>query len=232
MSTTPGDPKQPGDPGYQGAKPGAFTVADAERLAASGTTINPEAMSACLARNWWAILLRGICAIVFGLIAVLMPGVTLGALVLLFAAYMIVDGFFDIIAAMRAARQHERWGMLIFEGIIDFIAGGIALVWPLATIFAFVVLMAVWAIISGGMLASAAFRLSFSHGRWLMLLAGVISLVWGVLLLVWPLVGAVVVTIWMGAYALFFGGALIVLAFQLRSRRPQQPGAPVMSPGV
>jgi uncharacterized membrane protein HdeD (DUF308 family) len=161
-----------------------------------------------------------------------MPGVTLGALVLLFAAYMVVDGVFAIIAAARAAARHERWGALIFEGIVDLIAAAIAFFWPLATIFAFVILMAVWAIISGVTLGAAAFRLHLSHGRWLMLVAGIVSLIWGVLLLIWPIVGAVVVTIWMGIYALFFGVTLIVLAFRLRHHRPEQPGTPAMSPGV
>jgi uncharacterized membrane protein HdeD (DUF308 family) len=230
MSRTPGDPRLPGDGGYQGAKPGASTLVETGAYAGPGR-VDPAAMSALLARNWWAILIRGICAIIFGIIAVLMPGVTLGALVLLFAAYMVVDGVFDIIAAVRAAARNERWGALIVEGIIDLIAAAIAFFWPLATIFAFVILMAAWAIISGVALAAAALRLHLSHGRWPMLFAGIVSVIWGILLLIWPIVGAVVVTIWMGAYALFFGGALIVLGLQLRRRRPQRPGAPTMSPG-
>jgi uncharacterized membrane protein HdeD (DUF308 family) len=184
-----------------------------------GTTAGDEAMSNLLAQNWWAIALRGVFAIIFGIIALLMPGAALLAFVLLFAAYMLVDGVFAIIAAVRAAQRHERWGWLIFEGILDFIAGGIAVVWPVITIIAFVFLMGAWAIVTGALMFGASFRLNIAHGRWLMTLAGAVSMIWGVLLIIWPLIGAVVLTWWIAAYALFFGVALLVLAFQLRSRR-------------
>jgi uncharacterized membrane protein HdeD (DUF308 family) len=178
-----------------------------------------DAMSARLARNWWLIALRGVFAILFGLIALFLPVVTLAALVLLFAAYMLMDGVVAIIAAVGAARRHERWGWLVFEGIADLIAGAIAFLWPLVTILAFVFLMGAWAIVSGALLTAAAFRLHVTHGRWLMVLGGVISMIWGVLLIFWPFAGALALTWWMAAYALFFGVALLVLAFRLRKRR-------------
>ena len=180
-----------------------------------------DAMSARLAQNWWVIALRGVFAILFGLIALFMPGVTMLALMLLFAAYMLVDGIFAIIAAVRAARQHDRWGWLILEGVVNLIAGGIAVVWPLITFLAFVYLLGAWAIVSGALLFVAGFRLNLEHGRWLMTLGGVISVMWGILLTLWPLVGALVLTWWMAGYALFFGGALLVLSFRLRARRHQ-----------
>lgn len=180
-----------------------------------------SAMSDHLARNWWAIALRGVFAILFGIVALVLPSVTIAALVLLFAAYMLVDGIFAIVAAVNAARRHERWGWLIVEGIVDLIAGAIAVVWPLVTVIAFVYLLAAWAIVSGGLLFVAAFRLMLAHGRWLMALGSVISMAWGVLLLLWPLTGAVVLTWYMAGYALFFGVALLVLAFRLRRQRPQ-----------
>src|SRR3979411_1938723 len=98
-----------------------------------GWALNDD-MSAALARNWWAVGLRGACAILFGIIALLMPGVTLTALVLLFSAYMLVDGVFTIVAAVRAARRHERWGWLVLEGIADLAAGAIAFLWPGVTV--------------------------------------------------------------------------------------------------
>ena len=190
-----------------------------------GWPASDDAMSNLLAQNWWAIALRGVFAIIFGIIALLMPGAALLAFVLLFAAYMLVDGVFAIIAGVRAAKRHERWGWLIFEGILDFIAGGIAVVWPLITIVAFVFLMGAWAIVTGALLFGASFRLSIPHGRWLMALAGAISIIWGVLLIIWPLIGAIVLTWWIAAYALFFGVALLVLAFRLRGRRRRRRGA-------
>src|SRR6267142_3825210 len=115
-----------------------MTMIDDRAGAASGWPAGDEAMSALLAQNWWAIALRGVFAIIFGIITLLMPGATMLALVLLFAAYLLVDGIFAIIAAVRAARRQERWGWLIFEGLVDLVTGGIAVVWPLITIVAFV----------------------------------------------------------------------------------------------
>jgi uncharacterized membrane protein HdeD (DUF308 family) len=188
-------------------------------------------MSALLAENWWAIALRGALAIAFGLIGLLLPEVTLLALVLLFAAYMLLDGILAIIAGVRAARRHDRWGWLIVEGVVDLVAGVIAVIWPLITIVAFVFLLGAWAIVTGVLLFGASFRLHIAHGRWLMALAGAISVVWGVLAILWPITGALTLTWLLAAYALFFGVVLLFLAFRLRSRRhalrpgtfPQRP---------
>ena len=143
---------------------------------------------------------------------------TIAALVLLFAAYMLVDGIFAIIAGVRAARRHERWGLLIFEGIADLVAGGIAIVWPLITIVAFIYLLAAWAIVSGGLVFAAALRLQLDHGRWLLAVRWIRLADMGVLLLFWPLAGAVALAWWMGAYALVFGVTLLILAFRLRGQ--------------
>lgn len=172
-------------------------------------------MSALLARNWWVIALRSVVTLVFGLIAVLMPSLTLASLVLLFAAFMLMDGVFAIAAAIRAMRRHKRWGLLVFEGIANIVAGLIALFWPLITITVFILLMAVWAVVSGSLLLSASFRLDRAYGRWWMMLSSAISIVWGILLMFSPFIGAIVLTWWIGVYALFVGSALLVLAFKL-----------------
>ena len=197
-----------------------MTMIDDRAGTAGGWPAGDDAMSALLAQNWWAIALRGVLAIIFGIVALLMPGATMLALVLLFAAYLLVDGIFAIIAAVRAARRQERWGWLIFEGLVDLVTGGIAAVWPLITIVAFALLMGAWAIVTGALLLGASYRLNIPHGRWLMALAGAISVIWGVLLIIWPLIGALVLTWWMAAYALIFGVAMLVLALRLRGRRP------------
>jgi len=225
-SSNPPRPEAGRDPAYQGARPAGFADMHEPWSLAGGVS---EAMSARLAQNWWAIALRGVFAILFGLIAVLMPGVTLASLVLLFGAYMLVDGIFAIIAGIRAAARHERWGGLLLEGVADLVACAIAFVWPLATVLAFVILMAAWAIVSGGLLLSAAFRLHPAHGKWLMGFGGLVSIIWGILLFLFPIAGAVVLTLWMGAYALFFGVTLLVLAFRLRSRHHDPRGAPPLS---
>src|SRR5437763_14434733 len=115
----------------------------------AGGPAGDDAMSNLLAQNWWAIALRGGFAILFGIIALLMPGAALLAFVLLFAAYMLVHGVVLFISGVSAAQRHERWGWLIFAGILDLIAGGMAVVWRLITIITFVLLMGAWLIVTG-----------------------------------------------------------------------------------
>lgn len=175
--------------------------------------------------DWWAIALRGVFTILFGVIAILLPGVTIAALVFLFAIYMLLDGIFAIIAGVRAARRHERWALLVLEGVADLAAAAIAFLWPLITVLAFVYLLGAWAIVSGALLLGATFRQPVAQGRWLMGISGVVSIIWGFLLLLWPFTGALVLTWWMAGYALFFGGALLALAFKLHRLQSERPAA-------
>jgi uncharacterized membrane protein HdeD (DUF308 family) len=193
----------------------------------STATTNPhaeqsDAMSAALAQNWWLIALRGVLAIIIGVIAFAAPVATMLSLVLLFSAYMLVDGVFAIVAAVRAARQHERWALLVLEGIVSIAVASIAVLWPGITIVAYVLLVAAWAIVTGALMLGAAFRLNLDHGRWWLVLGGIASLIYGALLIIAPLIGALVLTWWFGAYALVFGVFMLVLAFRLRARREQR----------
>ena len=175
-----------------------------------------------LVQNWWLFLVRGVLGIVFGLLALIFPGATMLSLVLLFSAYMLVDGVFGIISAVRAIRRKEdRWGLLIFEGILNIAVGILAFLWPGLTVIAFVWLVAAWAIVSGGLMTAAGFRLNIEHGRWWLVLGGLLSVAYGALLIITPLIGAVVLTWWLGAYAIAFGVALVVFAFKLRSRQDE-----------
>lgn len=188
----------------------------------SSSDTSSVAASDGLARNWWLFTLRGIFGVLFGLLALLFPAPTMLSLVILFSAYMLVDGAAGIVSAVRAMRRRDQWGLLIFEGVLNIAVGIVALLWPSLTVLAFVFLVAAWAIITGGSMMAAGFRLNISHGRWWLVLGGLCSLIYGALLIAMPLIGAVVLTWWMGAYALVFGISLIILSFQLRSRY-QQP---------
>lgn len=181
-----------------------------------------NALSEVLAESWWAVGLRGILGIVFGLICLLTPGIAVEVFVILFAAYMLVDGAFAIISGIRAARNGERWSLLILEGVVDIAAGAVAVFWPAITLVALIWVIAVWAIISGALMLGAAFGLNLNHGRWWLALGGIASIIFGILLVIEPLIGAVVLTMWIGAYAIIFGVLLLVLAFQLHSRREAQ----------
>jgi uncharacterized membrane protein HdeD (DUF308 family) len=178
-----------------------------------------DAMSALLARNWWAVGLRGAAAIAFGLVALFAPGATVLSLLIVFAALMLADGVLNLVAGIRSARRGKRWGVLILQGIASLIAAGVAVLLPGLTMIALVYLIAAWAVASGVLSVVAAIRLRRDHGRWWMGLGGLISIVAGVLLAIAPLLGALVLTWWLGAYAILFGVTLLVLAYRLRSQR-------------
>jgi uncharacterized membrane protein HdeD (DUF308 family) len=172
--------------------------------------------SAALARNWWALVLRGVLALIFGAFAFLDPGVALGSLVLVFGIYLLVDGVFAIVAAGRAAAHHERWGLLLLEGVLGVLIGLLAVGDPLLAVTVWITVLAAWAIVTGVLMIVSAFRLHTGHGNWWMGLGGAASVIWGALLFVAPLIGAVVLTIWLGAYAVIFGVAMIALGLRLR----------------
>jgi uncharacterized membrane protein HdeD (DUF308 family) len=178
--------------------------------------------NAVLADNWWAVALRGVIAILFGIAAFGVPGATMLALVLLFGAYSLVDGIFSIVLAVRGARRQERWGLLLLNGLFGIALGIAAAVWPGITLLAFILILAAWAVVSGILMLGAAIGLKISHGRWWLVLAGAVSLAYGVLLFMSPLVGALVLTWWVGAYALVFGVILLILAYRLRRHRGQR----------
>ena len=188
-----------------------------------------DAMSAALARNWWLVALRGVIAILFGVIAFVAPGAFVLSLVLFFAAYMLADGIIAIVGAVRAAQRHERWGFLLLEGLVDIVVGVAAALVPAAAVWAFVLLLAVWALVTGGLMIAAAFRLHLHYGRWWLVLGGVVSILFGLALLINPGMSALVLTWWIGSYTFAFGILLLILAFQLRSRHGAAvgPGTPL-----
>ena len=178
-----------------------------------------DSMMTMFAKNWWAVGLRGVAGILFGLIALFMPGVTMLSLVLVFAAYAFVDGVFGIVSAVRSAGQGERWGVLVLEGLVNIATAAVAVLWPGITVVAFVFLIAFWAILTGILELMAGFRMNIDGRGWL-IFGGVASVIYGALLVIAPLIGAVVLTWWLGAYALVFGASLVVLAFRLHARLP------------
>ena len=186
-----------------------------------------HAMSALLAQNWWAVALRGVFAIIFALIAFFSPSATLLSLALFFSAYMLVDGVFGIVSGVRAASNHQRWGLLVLEGILNILVGVIAFLMPGLTVLFFVTMVAVWSLITGVLMIVAAFKLNPAYGRGWLIVSGLVSVLFGIALLVAPLVGAVVLTWWLGAYALAFGVSLLVLAFKLKGRKDGSPGTPL-----
>lgn len=190
-----------------------------------------NAMSANLAENWWLVILRGVLAIIFGVIALMMPVATMLALLLIFAAYMFFDGVLAIASAVRNARKGESWGLLVLQGILSLAVAAVTVAWPGITLIAYVLLVAAWALVSGTLMIAAAVQLNKDHGRWWLGLGGVLSIIWGILLIIAPLIGALVMTWWLGIWAMIFGTSLIALGFKLRSQH-QESGHKTVAQGA
>jgi uncharacterized membrane protein HdeD (DUF308 family) len=186
--------------------------------------MNTNSMSLnTLASRWWAVGLRGLAAVVFGIVALARPGAGLLALVFVWAAYAIADGVFNLIAAAHSGRG--SWGWFLFEGVIGVIAGIVALAWPAMTALVLVILIAIWAVVTGVAEIAAAIALRRVLDReWLLVVSGVLSIVLGVLLFAYPGAGALTLVVLIGAYALAFGVLLLALAFKLeRHAHPRMP---------
>lgn len=175
-------------------------------------------MDDVLARNWGLVALRGVLALVFGLATLFNPALTLVVLVFLFGAYSFVDGIFTVIAAIANRRGERYWVALLVSGIIGIAIGVVTYLMPHVTALALLFLIAAWAIATGVTQIVAAIRLrKVIRGEWLLVVAGVLSVLFGLFLIAAPGAGALAVTLWIGVYALLFGIVLIALAFRLRS---------------
>lgn len=171
-----------------------------------------------LARNWWVVGLRGAVAVLFGLLTLTHPGAAVTSLVLLFGVFALLDGALNIVAGLHRREAGGRaWGGLLLAGALAIAAGALTLWYPSMTAVFLLSVIAAWAIITGVGQVVAAVRLRREvRGEWLLVLSGVLSVLFGLALLAAPLVGALVVAAWIGAYALFAGVLLLALAFRLR----------------
>jgi uncharacterized membrane protein HdeD (DUF308 family) len=171
-----------------------------------------------LVRNWWLVALRGVAALVFGLLTLLFPAAGVAALVLVFGAYALVYGVFTIIAAVANRRGEPHWVALLVSGVLSVGIGVLTFLMPGVTALVLLYLIAAWAIVTGVAEIAAAIRLrKVITGEWLLALAGVLSVAFGVLLIVFPGAGALAVVLWIGAYAALLGVLLIALSFRLRA---------------
>lgn len=169
-----------------------------------------------LAKNWWAVLLRGLAAIVFGILAFAWPGITIWSLIIVFGAYALVDGVFAIIAAVTGGAPAPRWWMAVV-GVIGVLAGIVAFVYPVLTGLTLLMLIAAWAIVSGIFEIVGAIRLRKEiDNEWLLILHGVISVLFGLFIWLNPGAGALAMIWVIGAYAIIGGVVLSVLAFRLK----------------
>ena len=173
-------------------------------------------MIEALARNWWLFLFRGCCAIVFGILTFAWPGVTLVTLILLYGAYALIDGIFALLSAIMGDNPAPRWWLAAI-GVLGIGAGLITWFMPGLTAVLLLYYIAFWAIALGAMqIAGAIWLRKEINNEWVLIASGLISIVFGVILLVQPAAGALGLLLVIGAYAIVHGAALIALALRLK----------------
>ena len=171
--------------------------------------------------HWWLLLLRGILAIIFGIIALAAPGIALLAFIYVFAVYALLDGITAIVVSFRERSSFRGWWVLLIEGIAGIIFGILAIVWPGETALVLLYLVAFWALVTGVMEIGSAFMVPATAGqRWGLGLAGLLSIIFGIILIVSPGSGLLAILWLVGIFAIVFGVSLIIYAFQIRSRVP------------
>ncbi|HEV2458713.1 MAG TPA: HdeD family acid-resistance protein [Ktedonobacterales bacterium] len=184
-------------------------------------------MQSLLARHWWVVALRGLAAVVFGILALVWPRGALIVLIALFGAYALVDGVLAVFLAFQGRENNRNWGWLLIEGIAGILIGIITFRWPGVTAVVLLAFIAVWAIITGAMEIFEAIELRRTiNNEWLLILGGAASVIFGLLLILFPVGGALAVVWLIGIYAIIFGGLLLGLAWRLRSMaQAVQPAA-------
>lgn len=169
-----------------------------------------------LAKNWWLILLRGVCAVIFGVLTFAWPGVTLAILVLFYGAFAFADGVLALIAAVMGGARAPRWWLAIV-GLLGIAVGIVTLTMPGMTALVLLYFIAFWAITIGAMQIAGAIRLRKEiDNEWMLIASGIISVLFGLIMLMNPGAGALGLLFVIGVYAVIYGIVLITLAMRLR----------------
>ena len=173
-----------------------------------------------LTERWWVPVIRGIAAILFGVLALVAPSISLLALVIVWGVYAVADGVLNLVLATRRGRTGAEWGWYAFEGLVSVAAGALAFVYPGITAMVLLFVIAAWAIVTGIAEIAAAIELRrVVRGEWMLAVAGVLSIAFGVLLFAFPGAGALAVVWLIGSYAVVFGVLLIGLGLRLHRLR-------------
>ncbi|WP_206614389.1 HdeD family acid-resistance protein [Chitinophaga barathri] len=170
-----------------------------------------------LAKYWWLVVLRGVLAVLFALVAFIWPAITLAILVVFLGAYLLVDGIFALIHGFTVMKTDRSWWGFVLVGLAGIAAGLIALFMPGITALFLVTLVALWSVVTGILEIVIAIRLRKEiTGEWMLIVAGIFSVIFGILLFMQPIAGVVVISWWLGIYALFLGIFLISVGFRLK----------------
>ena len=170
------------------------------------------------ARKWWVLALRGVIAVLFGLAAIIWPAITLKVMVLLFGAFALVDGLFSVVLGVVIRREVDDWWVWLLGGLAGVVLGVLVYRWTAITTQVLLYLIAAWGLVTGFFEILVAIRLRrIIEGEWFLILDGILSILLGLFLIVFPVPGALVLIWLVGAYAILFGVLLFALALQLRS---------------
>ncbi len=184
-----------------------------------------SAPSSLMVRHWWALVLRGILAVIFGILVIAWPGIALTSLVLVVGAYFFVDGVFAVAGSLTHREHYQHWWLTLIEGIIGIIAGIVTFVYPGLTAFTLLYVIGFWAILTGIFEIAAAIRLrEVIHYEWILMLTGILSLLFGLFVLFFPGAGALAILGIIAGYAILFGLMMIILGIRLRTWTPISGG--------
>lgn len=177
-------------------------------------------MLGLISKYWWVMLLRGALAIVFGIVAIVWPGLTLLGLVWLFGVYAIGDGAVEIWSGIQNRNRHDRWWVEILIGLAGIVAGFLVIAWPGLSALALMYLIAAWMVVMGVFQIVYAIRVrkEIANEVWI-ILSGVLSVLLGLFFFAFPGDGAISLVWVIGIYAVFFGTLLVIFAFRARQGR-------------
>lgn len=172
-----------------------------------------------MAKHWWAILIRGIIAVLFAILLIAATGFTLKVLIVILGIYLLFDGLLSVLAGI-AATSHKHWWLLIVEGLISLAAGIFVFALPNVTLLVLVYLVAIWAVITGLFEFIASFAATWaSTGKIFLGVGGVISVILGIIIFLYPVI-SLFAMIWLVAiYALVFGISLIIFSIKLKGQK-------------
>jgi len=174
-------------------------------------------MASLLKRSWWVLLLQGLAAVLFGVLASVWPGITVTTLVLLFGAYALVDGVSAVVGSLIHRKEYEDWWLVLLGGLSSVVAGILALVLPGITALSLLFLIAAWALVTGVLSIVTAIQIRKEiEGEWLMILGGIASVLFGLVAFVRPAAGALSLIWVIAIYAIIFGVLQVLLAFRAR----------------
>ena len=182
------------------------------------TSTLPQSHS--LLSHWWALIIRGVLAIAFGVLAIALPHITIIALIAIFAAFALLDG----ITSLASAISNRDWGWQLFGGLLSIAIGVLTILWPASAGFALIIFIAAWALVRGIFDIAAAFTLRHELSRgfdWLLAVSGIVSIAFGFAVAAWPVLGAIAIVGMIAGFAIFLGILLVAAGlreWQLRRR--------------